>query len=261
MFQLLTMTEAHVASVTNRVEKHGEDDKPAVSLGLELTLANTALDLFDPKIREALYKAAEGQADLPGVEQSTPVLRCNSFERHTLPVSYEGWTLEVDDGVDDTTPMAFGGVKADKFSVEAKQGGSVVVRLRAGTCDVDAAKLGKLAMHNGQSIWITLTAPKPGEEPAGDAKPKGKQPDATDMFAGGDGPGDDDEGDGDGEADAAPGETKAAARETKPGDPDHVNWPFPDKPNNSMEAPPQHLTEPKVSKASRKRAKAGASAH
>ena len=214
MFQIQTMTEAHVASVTNRVEKHGEEDKPAVSLMLELTMANTELDLIDPKIRESLYKSADTD-DLPGVEPSTPVLRCNSFERHTLPTSYEGWTLAVDDGIDDTEPMLFGGVKADKFSFEAKQGGSVELKFRVGTSDVDAEKLGKLAMHNGQSIWITLKAPEKQADAIDGttAAFAADHPDATDLFAAGsDGPGDSDDEDSEG------GETDAALREPERGD-------------------------------------------
>lgn len=219
MFQLQEMTEAHIASVTNRVERHGEDEKPAVTLMLELTAANTILDLIDPKIRAALYMAVEDQEDLPGVEAATPVLRCNSFEKHTLPTSYEGWTLAVDDGIDDTEPMLFGGVKADKFAFEAKQGGSIVLRFRVGTSDVDADKLGKLAMHNGQSIWITLRAPekKPDAIDGTQAAFDADHPDAGDLFAaehGSDaGPGDDDDqGDGGSEG----GETDA----TPPEDPD-----------------------------------------
>lgn len=187
MFQLSTSTEVRVASVTNRIEKHGDEDTPAVSLGLELTDANTTLDLIDPKIREALYKAVDGQDQLPGVEPATPVLRCNAFDRHTLATAYEGWTLSVDDGVDESNPMVFGSVKVDKFSVEAKQGGSIVMRFRCGTSDVDAEKLGKLAMHNGQLIWITLAAPKPGAAPIDGttAAFEKDHPDAGDLFAAG----------------------------------------------------------------------------
>jgi hypothetical protein len=191
MFQIDTFIEATLASVTNRVERHGEDEKPAVSLRLEITASNTLLDLIDPKIRDSLYKAVDDQEDLPGVEKSTPVLRCNSFEKHTLPTCYEGWTLAVDDGIDDTKPMLFGGSKVDKFSFEAKQGGSIVLGLRVGTSDVDAEKLGKLAMHNGQSIWITLKAPEKKPEAIDGTKEAFERdhPDATDMFAGGDGSG------------------------------------------------------------------------
>ena len=159
MFQITEMTEAHLASLTNRIEKHGDDDKPAVSLGVEITAANTLLDTIDANLRHSLHKAVEGQDQLPGIEPATPVLRCNTIERVTLPTKHEGWVLCLDDGIDDTVPMTFGGVKVDKLSVEPKQGGGIVLRLRLGTSDVDAERLGKLGMHNGQSIWITLTPP------------------------------------------------------------------------------------------------------
>lgn len=168
MFQLHEFIEARLATLTPRSEKHGDEDKPAVSLGIEITGANTLLDLIDPKIRHALYMAVEGQEQLPGVEPATPVLRCNSFERHTLPTKYDGWTMQVDDGIDETKPAAFGGCKLDKFSVEAKQGGTVVLRLRIGTSDLDAERSGLLGMHVGQPIWVTFKAPE-------------KQPDAIDA--------------------------------------------------------------------------------
>lgn len=185
MFQIEEFTKAHLASVTNRIEKHGDDDKPAVSLAIEIEAANTLLDVIDPSIRHGLYKAVEGQDHLPGVEPATPVLRCNSFEKHTLATSHEGWTLAVDDGIDDTTPMVFGGCKVDKFNVEAKQGGSIVLRFRVGTSDVDADKLGKLAMHNGQRIWITVKQPEKAAEPIDGtgAEFKKDHPDAGDLFA------------------------------------------------------------------------------
>jgi hypothetical protein len=200
MFQILTFSEARLATLVARSEKHGDEDVPAVSLGLELTVANTLLDVIDPKIRHSLYMAVDGQEQLPGVEQSTPVLRCNSFDRHTLPAKYEGWTLQVDDGVDDTKPMTFGGCKCDKFSVEAKQGGSVVLRLRVGTSDLDAERSGFLGMHVGQPVWITLTAPEKKPD-AIDASKDAKDlpPDATDMFSGG--PAGEDDGPEDGDAD------------------------------------------------------------
>ncbi len=159
MFQILTPTEAHVASVTNRTEAHGDDRVPALSIGLEIEAANTLLDQIDPNIRQALYKAVEGQEQLPGVEPSTPVLRCHSIDHAVLTTVHEGWTLTIDDSIDDSAPMKFGGVKVDKFKVDAKQGGSIVLKLRCGTSDIDAERAGALAMHNGSSIWITLTPP------------------------------------------------------------------------------------------------------
>lgn len=160
MLEITEFTEAHVASVTNRTEKHGDDEVPAVTLAVEITAANTMLDLIDPGIRQALYKAVEDQEQLPGVEPATPVLRCNSFDVLPLTTAYEGWSQHVDDGIDETVPMEFASVKVDKLRVDAKQGGSVVLKLRLGTSDVDADRLGKLGMHNGQSIWLKLLKPE-----------------------------------------------------------------------------------------------------
>ena len=241
MFQILTPTEAHVASVTNRTEAHGDDRVPALSIGLEIEAANTLLDQIDANIRQALYKAVDGQEQLPGVEPSTPVLRCHSIDHAVLTTVHEGWTLTIDDSIDDSAPMKFGGVKVDKFKVDAKQGGSIVLKLRCGTSDIDAERAGALAMHNGSSIWITLTPPAAPadvidgstdafkrDHPGADA-----QADLLDSSAAGDafsasqgrqpGPDDDqggDDGSGHPDTDGAPG---AGSSDDQTGD----NWPFP----------------------------------
>lgn len=201
MFKIEETTEATLAAVTNRIEKHGDEDVPAVSLQISIEAANTLLDQIDPNIRRALYKAVDDQDQLPGVEPTTPVLRCNSFDQITLTQAHEGWTLEIDGGIDEDAPMQFAGCKVDKFRVDAKQGGSIVLRLRIGTSDVDADRLGALAMHNGQSIWVRLTPPaKPVDAIDGTTEAfNADHPDAAGLFAAEHGqPGPDDEqGDGD----------------------------------------------------------------
>jgi hypothetical protein len=235
MFQLTETTEARLATVTNRVEKHGDEDKPAVTLGLEITTANTILDLIDPKIREALFKPVEGQEDLPGVERSTPVLRCNAFDKHTLETSHEGWTLNVDDNIDESDPMVFGSVKVDRFSIDAHQGGSITLRFRAGTSDVDADKLGKLAMHNGQSIWITLTAPDPKADAIDGSKEAFEKdhPDAGELFGAAHG--------GPGESDSEGGDPDISDQPSEATGDDRVNWPFPGDSRPLDEVAPQSV--------------------
>lgn len=185
MLKIEEFIEASLASVTNRIEKHGDDDVPAVSLTLVIEAANTMLDQIDPAIRQALYKPVDDQEQLPGVEPATPVLRCHSFDTVSLTTAHEGWTLQVDDSLDETTPMTFGGCKVDKFKVDAKQGGSIELRFRVGTSDVDAERLGALGMHNGQSIWIKLLPPdpKPAAIDGSTEAFKKDHPDAGDMFS------------------------------------------------------------------------------
>lgn len=190
MFQITEFTYARLASLTPRVEKHGDDNKPAVSIRIEIEAPNTLLDSIDPQIRHALYKPVDDQEQLPGVEPATPVLRCNSFDKHTLATAHEGWTFAVDYGIDEAAPMVFGGCKVDKFSVDAKQGGSIVLSFRVGTSDIDADKVGRLAMHNGDDIAITLQAPeKPADAIDGSVEafekdhPDAGEGSATDLFS------------------------------------------------------------------------------
>ncbi len=161
MFEITDFTEARIASVTNRTEAHGEERVPAVSVGLEFEFENTRLDLIDPTLRHALYKPKpDAEPELPGVEQSTPVLRSNSIDRVKLITAHEGWTLKVDDNIDAEDPLVFGGCKVDQFSVEPKQGGTIVLRVRVGTSDVDAERLGYLGVNNGQAVWVQLLKPE-----------------------------------------------------------------------------------------------------
>jgi hypothetical protein len=224
MFQLTKFTQATITSVTNRQETHGDDRKPAVTVGLKIEAANTLLDEIDPAIRLALYKAVDGQVELDGVEPTTPVLRCNSFDLIALTTSHEGWTLMLDDKIDPEDPMTFGGCKVDKLKVDAKQGGSILLFFRCGTSDVDQQRLGALGMRNGQDVWIKLLPPKK-QPPVIDGTAEAFQADhpgasAEDLFAAGQDP--KPEGDDDGQADGEGSTTDAAGQAQQ-----SENWPFP----------------------------------
>lgn len=184
MFQLTTPTEFKLATFNVRTEKHGEDDVLAFSAGLKFTGANTFLDLIAPGLRESLYSAVEGQDQLPGVEPATPLLRCKKVGSVALDVTCEGWTLEIEHGIDE--PMKIGGVKVDKFRVTPHEGGSVEVALRVGSNDVDENELGRLAGKLAQMISVRMLAPeKPADAIDGSVEAfRADHPDATDMFAG-----------------------------------------------------------------------------
>lgn len=226
MFQITSYTQATITSVTARTEAHGDDRVPAVTVGIKIAAANTILDQIDPAIRLALYKAVDDQTELDGVEPTTPVLRCNSFDSIALTTAHEGWTLLVDDNIDEEDPMKFGGVKLDKFKVDAKQGGSIVLSFRCGTSDVDAERLGALGMHNGRDIWIQLHKPErpaPVIDGSTDAFQK-DHPDATSLFAAG---GDPQDGDGD-QGDGQQGDdTEGGATDSAGADRASDAWPFP----------------------------------
>lgn len=190
MFEL-TDTPAILTSVTPRTETHGDDKVFAISLGLKITGPNTLLDKLTPALRHMIYTAnPDATPELPGVEESTPLLRCPGVELMTLKAALEGWTLAVDHGIDEADPITLGGCKVDKFKVAPSQGGTVDLMFRIGSNDIDATEAGLLCSHLSQEIKITLTAPKPKAEAidgtgADFAADHPDLPSAEDLFAAG----------------------------------------------------------------------------
>lgn len=159
-FEILTPTDATLTSVTPRVEKHGDEEVFAITLGLRVTAANTMLDDLAPGLRDALYKSVEDQELLPGVEPTTPVLRCKVVETVALKSCFEGWTIAIDHGIDESDPITIGGAKVDKFRITPSEGGSVGIAFRVGSNDIDATEAGLLCSHLGHEISFTLRAPE-----------------------------------------------------------------------------------------------------
>lgn len=187
-FEILTPTDAKLCTVTPRTEKHGDDDVFAISLGLSITGANTMLDALSPTLRHALYMPVPDQDQLPGVEPATPLLRCKVLQEVKVgPSALEGWTLNVDHGIDESEPITLGGCKVDKFVVLPSEGGTVELRFRIGSSDIDATEAGLLCSHLGQIVSFTLKAPearKPEQVIDGTgAEFKKDHPDAGDLFA------------------------------------------------------------------------------
>lgn len=176
MFEITEMTTALLVSVTNRAEKHGDDEVPAVSLGLKITGPNTLLDLLAKDLRPALYHSPRNKT-VDGVPELSPTLRSKQFDYVALKVGpFEGWTLHVDHGIDEQEPITFGSCKVDKFRVVPLEGGSIELSLRIGTSDISAESLGIIGMKIGQEISLTLDAPKADAKPADGSKPADGKP-------------------------------------------------------------------------------------
>lgn len=185
MFQIQSPTTATLKTLTPRTETHGDEKVSAMRFGLKITGPNTMLDALQPGLRDALYRAVEGQDQLPGVEPATPLLRSKGIESVKLKACFEGWTLKIDAGIDENDPIAFGSCEVDAFQVVPSEGGIIDLHFRVGTSDIDQDEAGWMFGHLQQEIDITLHAPqvKPdaidgtGEEFAAD------HPDAGDLFA------------------------------------------------------------------------------
>ena len=164
MFELTAPTEATLKTFTPRTERHGEDEVSAASLGLKIVGANTLLDLLQPGLRDMLYKSVEGQDQLPGMPEVTPLLRAKGGESVKRAACFEGWTRKIDHGADEGDPFVIGGSKCDKFVVTPIEGGSVELDFRVGSSDIDEAEAGWLYGHQKQDITITLHAPEKSAE-------------------------------------------------------------------------------------------------
>lgn len=165
MLNIDTFQKATVTSVTCRAETHGSEKVPAISIGLKLEVPNFVLDQIDPDVRECLYRSADDgrQDSIDGVPVTTPVLRSQHIEQVKLAAKFEGWTLQVDDSIDENESMTFGACKIDGFVVVPKTNAWCVVSLRAGTSDTDAERSGFMGVRVGQAAYIKLLPPRPGE--------------------------------------------------------------------------------------------------
>lgn len=164
MFQLLDATPAKLATVTNRTEKHGDEDVPAVTLGIRITTANTLLDLLSPGLCAQLYKAPEEPDAQPGLDGMDhvvlPLRRDTIIDRLALKGELNGYTAVIDFGIDETSDIKLGGAKIDGFVVTPHEGGSIDLALRIGSSDLDELKAGRLAMLNKHEIQLKLLAPE-----------------------------------------------------------------------------------------------------
>lgn len=176
-FEFIDPTAAVLTSITPRTEKHGDEDVFAVSFGLKLTGENTLLDRLSPTLRQALYKPKDETTDpLPGMEEATPILRATGIELITLKGALQGWTIEIDHGIDETDPIKLGDCKIDAFRVHPMQGGTVDLMFRVGSNDIDATEAGLLCSHLKQEIRFRLTAPL---KPQGGTEATGAEIDGT----------------------------------------------------------------------------------
>jgi len=158
-FEILTLTPATLTSFTGRTETHGKHKVPAVSCRLRFRGPNTLLDKLSPSIRHTLYMAAEGQEDLPGVEPTTPLLRCKDIKTWSPENCYEGWTVTIEHGIDDSSAIVMGGCKVDAFTCDLFDGGTTEIECRVSSSDIDWMGAGRLWSRQQTEVKVMLAAP------------------------------------------------------------------------------------------------------
>ncbi len=163
MFQLLNPTDVRLTSLTCRTEAAGpRKDVPAITLRLKMeSVDNEVLDLLSPTARTTLYAAVEGQETLPGVKQTTPILRSKDI-KHWSPeeLVLNGWKVTIDHGIDDTSAIEMGKCKIDGFTADLYDGGHIDLEFRVSTSDIDSEGVGILWASQKQLFPITVLAPE-----------------------------------------------------------------------------------------------------
>lgn len=156
-------------NVQTRMEKHGEQDVPAIDLAIGLKASNSYLDMIHPDLRAALFKPVtetEGELSLPVDD-----LPSKRFARLAMPVKFDieqiGMTLKVAYGATGKADMVLGAIKLSKLRVaDVIEGGSVELQFNLSTTDVSEKVIGKLSLLQGHEISITLVSPEVAETPA-----------------------------------------------------------------------------------------------
>ena len=240
LFSLPNNTECVLTTFVGRTQKSGPDDVPAVTFRLKMaSVSNMLLDLFSKTIRHTVYRAVEGQEQLPGMEDTTPILQSKDLTDWAPDTCLEGWRVIVARGIGDDSALQMGSCKVDDFRFSFLDGGHMDVDFRISTADVDEAGAGMLWGRQKRKVFVMITAPEaPTAKPAIDGSKEafqrdhpefkdGADPNAGDLFAeqhGGEQPaGDTDQADDDSAGPGAGSSDDAPFGEPQTGE----NWPFP----------------------------------
>lgn len=185
-FQLIGKNKGKLLKVTPQSKKQGQKDlQAAVKVRVRAMVANTALDMIYPGLREFYYEssnqAAKEQKQLDGIPVVTdlPQLKqIGSLVPSIRPENLEqtGSTLTLDYGRGGAANIVLAHAIVDKFKIEFNDGGMSPIEFDVTSTDVDHDTFGALCMLVNHDIEIELIAPEvvqediPEEEDAPAAK-------------------------------------------------------------------------------------------
>ena len=165
----LDYARCHVRGVNFRVEKHGDEDRAAVDLKLELIRPATDLAMFGPQLRDALFwrDPSAAEASLldeidPSLEK--PNLRCPMLKGpFEIDVSYVGCAVAIEWGLGGPSDIVLNTCKINRVRIKPMEGGSVVIHLRVQYSGIEDKTAGRLAMLIDQETVVSISAPEQAE--------------------------------------------------------------------------------------------------
>jgi mycofactocin precursor len=163
----LDKTKAKVAAVTPRMEHHGDELVPAVSIKLTVPTTNDVLSEFDPWLKGALYRRPDsGQGELIEDASHMPIAKFPKMGAFDWDYRGIGYCAAIhQEFIDD---IVIEDVSIDGIRIEAMDGGHVLLHLRLGA-KPNASTIGALCQLLQHDIEITLTEPQLDEEEQKDA--------------------------------------------------------------------------------------------
>ena len=173
LFPLPALSRLKLTKATPRKETHGKELVQAISLRMEWwPTDNAAVNLLHDNLQDLLWwvpPEAAAQDELDGVPAVKKHRRVPTLQMPLkVEAAFSGYTLTIEHGIDDSTALELYACSLDKFEVEAKEGGSVVIRWSLATNkQVTPQLVGLLCGLEGGEIIVTLDPPEPGTEATG----------------------------------------------------------------------------------------------
>lgn len=163
-FALPAAARLLLTKTTPRKEIHGEDHVQAISLRLAWDTTNDNLALLHPNLKPLLFwktPAVEAQAELAGLPEITPNLRVPELALAVkIDADYTGYTLHIERGIDESSCLELYVCTLSKFTVDAREGGSVTIAWSlASNKEITPELVGILCGLEGEEIIATLTPP------------------------------------------------------------------------------------------------------
>lgn len=161
-FELLSPTAVKLMHVNLRPEKHGDEDVPAIDLKFCLAASNAALDMFHPKLRDALYynaEAEQGQEQIDGVPEVLPNRRFTAMEPIDWDLELPNRIVVVDWGLGDDSNIKLHDCRVNRFKISPIEGGTVEIEFRVQTSQIPEGALDKLSKKLKQETAISILPP------------------------------------------------------------------------------------------------------
>lgn len=163
-FALPAGARLNLTKATPRKEHHGDDLVQAISLRLAWDTTNDNLALLHPNLKPLLFwrtPAVEAQSELAGLPEIAPNLRVPEL---ALPVKvdadFTGYTLHIEHGIDESSALELYVCALSKFTVDAREGGSVTIAWSlSSNKEITPELVGVLCGLEGSEIVATLTPP------------------------------------------------------------------------------------------------------